>query len=37
VRLEVFDIVLGALYMTIVAIELFGIVAAYLVCTLVSP
>lgn len=30
-RLEVFDIVLGVLYMVIVVIELFGIVSAFLV------
>lgn len=31
VRLEVFDIVLGVLYMVIVVIEAFGLLAAFLV------
>lgn len=33
VRLEIFDIVLGSLYMTVFAIELFGLAAAVTVST----
>ena len=36
VRLEVFDIVLGALYMTILVIEIFGLVSAFMVCASVT-